>query len=201
MKRSLTGLLLVMLTTLLAACGFQLRGVGGSDFALKELDLSARDAYGDMVKDVRRMLETRGVRVHAGAPYQLVLAKETNTQRAASYTGVARGAEYQLTGTLEYEIRDNQNLLLNGDRLEVQKYYVVDSNNLAGSNQEADRLRVEMRRDLVQQLGLRLQQLNTNRLAEMQEKARIEAEAKAKAEAAAAAPKASPVPVIPLFQR
>lgn len=199
MKRSLTGLLLVMLTTLLAACGFQLRGVGGSEFALKELDLSARDAYGETVKDVRNMLKTRGVRVHAGAPYQLVLAKETNTQRAASYTGSARGAEYQLTGALEYEIRDNANLLLSNDRLEVQKYYVVDSNNLAGSSQEADRLRVEMRRDLVQQLGLRLQQLNTNRLAELQEKARIEAEAKAKAEAAA--PKASPLPVIPLFQR
>lgn len=189
MKRSLTGLLLVTLTTLLAACGFQLRGTGSDAFALRELDLKARNAYGETVKDVRRALENSGVRVHGGAPYQLVLLGEGQKQRTASYTSAARSAEYELTASLDYEIRGNQLSLLR-DQVATRKVYVHDSNNLAGTDQEAERMRAEMRRELVQQLLLRLQQLSPAQLAELQEtaQARAEAEAKAAATARQAAP-------------
>ena len=198
MKRSLTGLLLVMLTTLLAACGFQLRGTSAShDMALKELDLQARNAYGELVKDVRQMLENNGVRVHTGAPYKLVLTDEGNSKRAASYTSSARGAEYELTSTLEYEIRNSEKLVLQSDRLEVRKVYMHDSNNLTGSDQEVQRLSLEMRRDLVQQLSMRLQHLDAARLAELEKTAQARSEAEAKA-AAAAAPHMSS-PVLPLL--
>ncbi len=184
MKSSLTGLLLVLLTTLLAACGFQLRGTGSDAFALRELDLKARNAYGDTVKDVRRALENSGVRVHGGAPYQLVLVGEGQKQRTASYTSAARSAEYEMTANLAYEIRGNQLTLLR-DQVATQKVYVHDSNNLAGTDQEAERVRTEMRRELVQQLLLRLQQLSPAQLAELQETAQAKAEAEAKAAAAA----------------
>ena len=184
MKRSLSGLLLVMLTTLLGACGFQLRGTGADDFALQELGLSARDAYGETVKDVRRMLESSGVRVHAGAPYQLVLVREQQSQRTASYTSSARSAENELNASLDYEVRSGELQLL-ADRLEVQKVYVHDANNLVGSDQEAKQLRGEMRRELVQQLALRLQQLSPARLAKLEESARAKAEAEARAAAEA----------------
>lgn len=200
MKRSLTGLLLA-LTTLLGACGYHLRGVGDSPLAIKELKLSARDAYGDLAKDVGRMLESRGVRLYDSAPYRLILAKESTTQRTASYRGSSVGAEYRLTSTVDYEIRDSENLLLSSDRLEVEKYYVLDNNNLAGSNQESDRLRAEMRRELAQQLVTRLQLLDSAHLSELQENARAKAEAEAQAKAVERAPQASPVPVIPLLQR
>ena len=181
MKRSLSGLLLVMLTTLLAACGFQLRGTGVDDFALRELDLRARNAYGETVKDVRQALTGSGVRVHAGAPYTLVLTRESEQQRTASYTSSARSAEYELTSTLDYEFRGPQNLLLLEDSIEVQKVYVHDSNNLIGSSQEGDQLRQEMRRELLQQLALRIQRITPSQLDRLQQ----EAEAKARAEAEA----------------
>ena len=184
MKRSLTGLLLVMMATLLSACGFQLRGTGSDAFALRELDLKARNAYGDTVKDVRRTLENSGVRVHGGAPYQLVLVSEGQKQRTASYTSAARSAEFELTASLAYEIRGDKLLLLS-DMVETQKSYVHDSNNLAGTDQEAERVRAEMRRELVQQLVLRLQQLTPEQLAQLQETARAKAEAEAQAAAAA----------------
>lgn len=180
MKRSLSGLLLVMLTTLLGACGFQLRGTGSNDFALTELNLVARNAYGETVKDVRRMLQSGGVRVHGGAPYRLVLVDEREQQRTASYTSSARSAEYALSSSLDYEIRSGDLRLL-GDRLEVQKVYVHDSNNLIGSDQEAQQLRTEIRRELVQQLSMRLQQLSPTRLATLQETAQAKADAEARA--------------------
>ncbi|KAF1067432.1 MAG: LPS-assembly lipoprotein LptE [Pseudomonas citronellolis] len=179
MKRILTSIALIGLTTMLAACGFHLRGMGENNFALKEIDLTTRDAYGDTVRDLRRVLESSGVKVSNGAPYHLFLAREDQTQRTASYSGSARSAEYELTTSLDYQIRGSDNLLLLDDKIEVQKVYLHDENNLIGSDQEAAELRKEMRRDLIQQLSLRLQMITPAQLDDLQRKA----EAKAKAEA------------------
>ncbi|MGQ7815734.1 LPS-assembly lipoprotein LptE [Metapseudomonas furukawaii] len=185
MKRNL---LVLGLTTLLSACGFHLRGTGDADFALTELDVTARNQYGDTVKAVREALEDSEVKVHAGAPYTLVLAREDESQRTASYTTSARSAEFELTQTLDYEIRGAQNLLLMADKLTVQKYYVHDSNNLIGSDQEAAQLRQEMRQEMVQQMIMRLQLITPTQLDLLQQTA--EAKARAEAEALEAARKA-----------
>jgi LPS-assembly lipoprotein len=185
MKRNL---MVIGLAVLLSACGFQLRGTGSADFALKEIDLQARNAYGETVKQVRQVLDNSGVKVHTGAPYKLNLANEKETQRTASYTGNARSAEYELTTTLDYEIRGQKNLLLLSDQLEVQSTFVHDENNLIGSDQESAQLRQEMRRELVQQMVLRLQLVTPARLEQLQQEA--EAKAQAEAEAAAAARRA-----------
>ncbi|WP_324733084.1 LPS-assembly lipoprotein LptE [Pseudomonas paeninsulae] len=176
MKRNL---LVIGLAALLSACGFQLRGTGDVEFALKELDVSARNAYGDTVKQVREVLQDNGVRVHSGAAYHLVLSNEQENQRTASYTSSARTAEYELTMTLDYELRGAQNLLLTSNQLEAQNFYAQDGNNLVGSDQEAVQLRSEMRRELVQQLVQRLQQVTPAQLDQLQQTA----EAKAKVEA------------------
>lgn len=178
MKRNL---LVIGLAGLLSACGFQLRGTGDVQFALKELDVSARDAYGDTVQQVREVLENNDVRVYSGAPYKLVIARETENRRSASYSSGARTAEYELTMGLEYEIRGTQNLLLTGNKVEVQNYYQQDDNNLAGSDQEAAQLRSELRREMIQQLMFSLQQITPERLDQLQQTA--EARAKAEAEA------------------
>lgn len=178
MKRNL---MVVGVAVLLSACGFQLRGTGSTDFALKELNLQARDSYGETVKQVEQVLRDNGVRVHPGATYTLDLTREQNSQRTASYTSSARSAEFELSSSLDYEFRGPQNLRLLEDRVEVQKTYVHDSNNLVGSGQEGEQLRAEIRRELVQQLVMRIQRLTPQRLDRLQEiaetKARAEAEA------------------------
>ncbi|WP_422910268.1 LPS assembly lipoprotein LptE [Pseudomonas sp. MAC6] len=176
MKRNL---MVIGLAVLLSACGFQLRGTGDVQFALKELDVSARNAYGETVNQVRDVLQNNGVRVYPGAPYRLVLSDEQENQRAASFTSAARTAEYELTKTLTYEIRGSKDLLLMSNKLEVQSYYTQDGNNLIGGDQEAAQLRQEMNRELVQQLVQRLQQVSPDQLDQLQQAA----EAKAKAEA------------------
>lgn len=195
MKRNL---LVIGLATLLSACGFQLRGTGDTEFALKELDVSARNAYGNTVKDVKTALEYNDVRVYPGAPYSLIISDERETQRTASYTSAARSAELELTTAITYEIRGSKNLLLMSNQLEVQNFYVQDGNNLIGSGEEAVLIRTEMRRDLVQQLVQRLRLITPERLDELQQVAEAKAKAEADAlEAArqreAAQPQQSPV--------
>ena len=178
MKRILTSLALIGLASVLSACGFQLRGLGDTNFALKEIDVSARNAYGETVTQLKQVLEGSGVKVVSRAPYHLILAREDVTQRSVSYTSSARSAENELTNTLSYEIRGTNNLLLLANQVQVRKVYVQDENNLIGSDQEAQQIRAEMRRDLVQQMVTRLQMVTPAQLDDLQAKA----EAKAKAQ-------------------
>ncbi len=140
------------------------------------------------------------MRLHAGAPYKLVLVREEEKQRTASYTGSVRSAEYELNRTLDYQIRGSKNLLLLEDQASVQKIYLHDGSNLIGSDQEASQLRDEMRAELVQQLVMRLQRLTPAQLDQLQAdaEARLRAEQEAleaarKAEAEATAPQQSPL--------
>jgi len=180
-------LLVMGLAVLLSACGFQLRGTGTNELAIKELDLSARNAYGEIVTQLRQVLESSGVKVSSGAPYKLVLTDEQESQRILSYAGAGRTGEYQVSTLLSYDIRGESNLPLLSDKLEVQKIFIHDGSNLVGSDQEANDARKETRRELVQRMMLRLQQLTPAQLDQMQQTAN--AKAKAEADALEAAQK------------
>ncbi|WP_223449067.1 MULTISPECIES: LPS-assembly lipoprotein LptE [Pseudomonas] len=174
-------LLVMGLAVLLSACGFQLRGTGTNELAIKELDLSARNAYGPTVTQLRQVLIGSGVNVYTGAPYKLVLTNEQESQRILSYAGAGRAGEYQITTVLNYDIRGRGDLPLLSDKIEVQKIYMHDGNNLVGSDQEAETARTEGRREMVQRMMLRLEQLSPTQLNKLQQTA----EARAKADAAA----------------
>jgi LPS-assembly lipoprotein len=89
---------------------------------------------------------------------------------------------------LNYDIRGGRDLSLLSDKLEVQKVFMHDGNNLVGSDQEGNDARNETRRELVQRMMLRLQQLTPTQLDQLQQTA--EARAKAEADALEAAQKA-----------
>ena len=181
-------LLVMGLAILLSACGFQLRGTGTNQLTLTELNVSARNAYGETVRELRQVLENSGVKLTTSAPYKLVLTNEQETQRAATYAGLGGSVEYELTNVLSYDIKGQNNLQLLDGKIEVHKIYLQDTSNITGSDQEASMVRREMRRDLVQQMVLRLEQLTPERLAELQHVA--EQKAQAEAEAIEAARKA-----------
>ncbi len=193
-------LLVMGLAVLLSACGFQLRGTGTNELTLKELDLSARNAYGETVTQLRQTLENSGVHVYNGATYKLFLADEQDTQRNLSYASAGRSSDIELNTKLVYELRGRDQLPLMGDKIEVQKVVSHDGNNLVGSDSEIIQVRKEMRRELIQRLMVRLQQLTPEKLAALQQTA--DNKAKADADALKAAkeyedntPKQSPVEV------
>ncbi|ROM40134.1 hypothetical protein BK648_19250 [Pseudomonas poae] len=193
-------LLVMGLAVLLSACGFQLRGTGTNELTLKELDLSARNAYGETVKQLRQTLENSGVHVYNGATYKLNLIDEQETQRNLSYASAGRASDIELNTKVVYELRGRDQLPLMGDKVEVQKVVSHDGNNLVGSDSEIIQVRKEMRRELIQRLMVRLQQLTPEKLAALQQTA--DNKAKADADALKAAqeyenntPKQSPVEV------
>ncbi|WPN97632.1 LPS assembly lipoprotein LptE [Pseudomonas sp. MUP55] len=193
-------LLVMGLAVLLSACGFQLRGTGTNELSLKELDVSARNAYGETVTQLRQTLENSGVRVYTGATYKLDLVDERETQRNISYASAGRASDVELTTTVNFEVQGRDHLPLMGDKIQVQKVVSHDGNNLVGSDSETIQVRKEMRRELVQRMMTRLQTLTPEKLAELQQVA--DNKAKADADALKAAqeyedntPKQSPVEV------
>lgn len=193
-------LLVMGLAVLLSACGFQLRGTGTTELAIKELDVSARNSYGETVTQLRQTLENSGVKVYNGAAYKLVLIDEKETQRNLSYASAGRSSDIELSSVLMLQIQGHDQLPLISDKLQVQKVVTHDGNNLVGSDTEVNQVRNEMRRDLVQRMVLRLQMISPAQLDALQQTA--DAKAKADAEALKAAqdyensiPKQSPVEV------
>ncbi|PWB34392.1 hypothetical protein DCO48_06745 [Pseudomonas sp. SDI] len=164
-------LLVMGLAVLLSACGFHLRGTDTNALTVKDMNLSARDAYGPTVTQLRNVMKNSGVNVSASAPYELVLTSESETQRAASYAGAGRSVDYELSTVLSYTIQGRNNAPLLSDKLEVQKIYSYDGNNITGSGQEAAQIRSEMRRELVQKMMSRLQMLSPAQLEQLQAKA------------------------------
>jgi len=193
-------LLVMGLAVLLSACGFQLRGTGTNEIALKELDVSARDTYSDTVTQLRQVLENSGVHVYNGATYKLFLADEKQTQRSMSYASAGRASDVELSTVLSFEVQGREHLPLMADTIQVQKIVSHDGNNLVGSDSEVQQVRKEMRRELVQRMILRLSMLTPEQLETLQQRA--DDKAKADADALKAAkeyedntPKQSPVEV------
>ncbi|MGY2290144.1 LPS-assembly lipoprotein LptE [Pseudomonas sp. SDO528_S397] len=193
-------LLVMGLAVLLSACGFQLRGTGTTELAIKELDVSARNAYGETVTQLRTVLESSGVKVYTGAPYKLVLVNEQETERSLSYASAGRASDNELSTALNFEIQGRDHLPLMGDKIQVQKVVSHDGNNLVGSDSEVTQVRKEMRRELVQRMVLRLQLITPTQLDTLQKQADAKAQADADALKAAQeyennTPQQSPVEV------
>lgn len=182
LKRSITVLGLAFLMT---ACGFHLRGTGTTQMALNELNFEARDALSPLGKLVKENLTNNKVQVSSGAPFTLYVGPEETTQRTASFTAGTRSAEYTLTTAISYELRSDNLPALLQDRIEVQRTYAHNQNNVTGSGQEQALLREEMRRDLVMQLMMRLQAVTPAQLESLKEQAQRKAQAEAEAREAA----------------
>jgi|SRR5690554_3962634 len=179
LKRSITVLGLAFLMT---ACGFQLRGTGTTQMALNELNFAARDALSPLGKQVKESLVNNKVKVSSNAPFTLYVGAEETSQRTASFTAGTRSAEYTLTSATTYELRSGSLPALIQDRVEVQRTYAHNQNNVTGSGQEAALLREEMRRDLVMQLMMRLQAVTPAQLHDLKDQAdrKVQAEAQAR---------------------
>ena len=182
LKRSITVLGLAFLMT---ACGFHLRGTGTTQMALNELNFEARDALSPLGKLVKENLTNNKVQVSSGAPFTLYVGPEETTQRTASFTAGTRSAEYTLTTAISYELRSGNLPALLQDRIEVQRTYAHNQNNVTGSGQEEALLREERRRDLGMQLMMRLQAVTPAQLESLKEQAQRKAQAEAEAREAA----------------
>lgn len=173
----LTSLFTLSLALVLSACGFQLRGTGSFDFAIQELRFSSADRLAPLAQELQARLQAHNVSLSNNAEYTLYLGREEHSQRTVSFTAGTRSSERMLTSAVTYEIRSgNLPALLTG-QVEVQRLLAFNQNHVSASAEEASLLRDEMRRELINQLFMRLQALQPAQLDTLRSDARAKADA------------------------
>lgn len=152
--------LYIILLSLVSGCGFHLRGSQGLDPGVERIHVSGTNNYGDFVRELKLSLEQRDTAVvtdREEAPFSLRVLGENTTRRAVATTSDITVSEYELRMTVEFELlnADGQRLI-EPMELVAERIYVFDRQSLAGSSEEEDLLKEEMRRDLVRQLIQRI---------------------------------------------
>jgi LPS-assembly lipoprotein len=159
-------ILICMLALLTAACGWHLRGTMTAQATIDRLYLTAREAHGDLVNELRQMLQAGNVSLVESAdqaPYRLSLLEERSDRRVVGVGGDALASAYELTLEADYEIRDSHNqLLIPIATSSVTRSYDYSPSDATSASQQEALLHREMRRDLAQQILRRLYAVTAN---------------------------------------
>lgn len=106
-----TGIIFIALATA-SACGFHLRNSDSLPSALSPIYIGGPASNGALSRKLRYHLTNSSTQVtpySAQAAYQLILLNEGQEQRIISLDRRGLAAEYGLTKSVEFELRDKQN--------------------------------------------------------------------------------------------
>lgn len=145
---------LALLSVALVGCGFHLRG--------SAVDANVASAYVrgaqnvTITSELTRVLKQSGVKMldsAADAAVVIDLLDEQQNSRTVSYTDRATTAESELDLQVRFKIVASGGKVLAEDRwARATRTYLVDTNNLVGSSQQAQLLTSELAADVAQQI-------------------------------------------------
>lgn len=155
-----TSLTMLMLTLLLGACGFHLRGQAAFALPFKALYIKSANAYAPFITALKHAIEANGVQV-TDAPEQaqltLHIVSETTDKQILSLSASGQVLEYSLYYRISYQAYDrNQHDWLAPDEIKLQRDYSYDVTQVIAKQQEETMLYQDMRNDAVQQMLRRL---------------------------------------------
>jgi LPS-assembly lipoprotein len=143
---------------LLAACGFQLRGTGGTNVPddWRSMYLVTSNPNGELAREVRTIFAASGVDWaddRKAANYQLVLGPERFSKRNLSISADARAAEFEFTMLTEFTVRDATGAeVMPATTASVNQQMENDPRNVVGKEEELRIIKSEMRTELAHQL-------------------------------------------------
>ena len=151
----------LLLTSLLAACGFHLRGEARLPRSMQTLAIEGADVLSPLGRDLRKALERAGVQVaEKSVPGAAVLRIGSNQFRTdvLSVGGNARANEYTIRYHVEFDVVDASGTpLLERQTIELSRDFTFDASQSLGVAAEQDLLTRELERDMVQAVLRRLE--------------------------------------------
>lgn len=154
--------LILVLTCLLGACGFQLRGTGNSGTVFpatwKSMTLVTGNPNGEFSRDVVAVFAANGVQwTDNNANFSLVLGAESFTQRNLSLNSEARVAEIELSLSAQFTVLDASKAeVMPQTTVLVVKQMENDPRNVVGKDGEMRLIQSEMRTELADQIMRRI---------------------------------------------
>lgn len=158
MKKIIAGLLMI---SLLGACGWQLRGSSSeSARTLDSIYISSENNHGPFVTQLQQSLRSDKVAVLDDATLatlRLFLLEETSDRRTAAVGSDALTSAYELTLTVDYEIRTPNGELVNSpNSASVSRTFNYSAGGANSGVREEGLVLSEMRRELARTLIRRL---------------------------------------------
>ena len=148
---------LLTLTSFLGACGFALRGTGGTSLpeSWKKMHLVTDNPNGELSREVNSTFSAYNIAwvEDEDANYSISIGSERFKQRNLSINAQARASEFELTMSTVFSVRDAQGKqLIEPSEATVVKQMENDPSNVVGKAEEVRLLKTEMRTELVQQI-------------------------------------------------
>ncbi|MCO4812753.1 MAG: hypothetical protein KC572_14220 [Gammaproteobacteria bacterium] len=142
----------ILLLTLLAGCGFQLRGAFTAPAAMERTYIAAEDQRSLFYRELRATLEASGVNLvdsAADATATFTISFDATDQRVLSVSARNVPTEYEVYYTVEYALQGVSQDLLEFQILTLTRDYTYDSTLVLGKAREEELLREAIVDDLV----------------------------------------------------
>jgi len=155
--------LLLIVALIISGCGWQLRDSQIVASSIGTVYLSSNNINTVLTKELKRALTTYGVPsgvTKAESNYIVVIVDFRENSRIASINSSGRVAEYQLNEDVDFYITDAEdNQILSLSTASVERVYEFREKDILASSNEEQRIRAEMRSELVRQILNRLRVL------------------------------------------
>ncbi len=149
-----------VLLVALDGCGFHLRGSGALRPELQQVFIDPEYLQTGFGRKLQQSLRARGITVvdhRESAQSILQLTQPANSRRLLSVNELAQARDYLLASKVRLSLlTPDGEPLLPEQTVEVRRELVADPNNVLGTDQEAQRLFLEMQQELVQAVLRRL---------------------------------------------
>ncbi|MEO1962146.1 MAG: LPS assembly lipoprotein LptE [Cycloclasticus sp.] len=156
-------ILLCLLTAVLTACGFKLRGSFQLPEALQKIYVVG--SQGDLVNDLNDMLafSAEVVSNRTDADAILTINKEESENRTLSVDSRGKVRESEMSFSVLYSLAlANGDVLLDKEALLLVRDFINDENNIIGRTNESAVIARDLKRDAAQQILRRIQALNVD---------------------------------------
>jgi len=151
--RRLRAVTVLLLTALVAGCGWHLRGAGSASLDGKSIAVVPDMGEGDLARSVRRELSRLGatpVKKGAGAYRLLTLVDEGVSRKTIATDNRGRATAYELTYRLTFSIADGEGqTLLDRQTVTADGTYQAQPLDTLAEQSQRDRLTRDLREEAV----------------------------------------------------
>ncbi|WP_196221497.1 LPS-assembly lipoprotein LptE [Sansalvadorimonas verongulae] len=155
---------------MITACGFQLRGTMNVASEIQKLSLQVSDRA--FQRTLSESLKQAGITVTSNAPYQIHITSLEHEEATVTTSGGGIVTDYDVTGSLSWQLISNDGLILIPDTL-LQQHgtYQRHNNQYNASQSEASDTWNEIQRNLAANLTRRVASLSQEELTALIEQA------------------------------
>ena len=146
MKKIFSFVFLLLLTASISSCGYQLRGVQEVNFE----SISINGGSTAFTKYLKKKFRQSGVKINTvDAERNIEIVNDSFTKKILSLSSKGRVKEYELTYTVSYRVKLQDNAWSSPIKIETSRDYTFDDASIIAKTEEESRLVKGMQEQLI----------------------------------------------------